>query len=114
MTKEEASGTLIKMDLIREQIENILQSACLNGWDEYARTKKWRDGMLSYDDVADAILSIPGIRIEAEDQSLPENPYLAQIKVYEVDECEAGRIGYAEAQQDMLGAGFVRCEPKEK
>ena len=110
MTKEEASGTLIKMDLIREQIENILQSACLNGWDEYARTKKWRDGMLSYDDVADAILSIPGIRIEAEDQSLPENPYEQPF-----DSTISYRyLGYMQALKDIKHTGFVKVLPKEK
>ena len=109
MTKEEASGTLIKMDLIREQIENILQSACLNGWDEYARTKKWRDGMLSYDDVADAILSLPGIRIEAEDQSLPDIPEFGYDKEEYRPYLRRGAINYSK----ML-TNWVKCLPKEK
>ena len=55
------------------------------------------------------ILAIKGIRIERDDQSLPENPYVASSLI----PLSEGHIGYAEAQQDMLKAGFVKVLKKE-
>jgi len=50
-------------------------------------------------------------RIES---GLPENPYHPNpLREYDHQITEAGRIGYAEAQQDMLKAGFRKL-PKDK
>jgi len=52
---------------------------------------------------ANRLLSIKGIRIESDDQSLPENPYIDEPNGYV----------YEQAQEDMLKAGFVKCKRRE-
>jgi hypothetical protein len=52
---------------------------------------------------AEQILSIKGIRIEAENQELPEIPFN-----YE-DECREF-TSYSKGQQDMLKDGWVKCK----
>lgn len=49
-------------------------------------------------DKADAILALPGVRVESENQRLPKVP---------------SGVGYCvRMQKDMIADGFVRCEPK--
>ncbi len=50
----------------------------------------------------DQILSIKGICIKADDQSLPENPIGKEDQFYHI------RLSYHKAQQDMLKAGFIK------
>jgi len=52
--------------------------------------------------ITDQILSIKGIRIECENQELPEISYFGES--YDAAD---------EAQQDMLKAGWVKCKVKE-
>ena len=59
---------------------------------------------VSYLKDADRILAIKGIRIESDDQGLPDIP----------DRYADYQIGYETAQQDMLKAGFVKCLPKKE
>ena len=61
--------------------------------------------------VANQILAIPGLRVEADDQSLPET--LIDELEYGESTCTDFRWGVAAAQKDMLTAGFVKCEPRE-
>jgi len=66
---------------------------------------------------ADGILSLDGIEIKSDDQSLPENPYYFDANapfayMENTDEDYAKLHTYTEAQQDMLKAGFVRIAPK--
>lgn len=53
--------------------------------------------------IADKILSLEGICIKADDQSLPNTSGVNNLH-------EAGML---EAQQDMLKAGFVKVKPTE-
>ena len=54
-----------------------------------------------------AFEDIGGVFITEEE--LPENPYKPNpLQEYDHQITEAGKIGYAEAQQDMLKAGFKK------
>ena len=45
------------------------------------------------------------------EEELPENPYKPNpLREYDHQITEAGKIGYAEAQQDMLKAGFRKVK----
>ena len=65
-------------------------------------------GLASLEEIANRILSIKGIRIESDDQSLPENPFFGMSLTY-LDRKE----DYAEAQENMKQAGFVKCKKRE-
>ena len=52
---------------------------------------------------ADQILSIKGLRIEADNQDLPCNAYLRS-------EQRIQHRVYSESQQDMLKEGWVKCK----
>jgi len=58
----------------------------------------------------DAILSIKGIEIRADDQSLPESA----IQYSDSIEDQILKAQYNVAQKDMLKAGFVKVIPREK
>lgn len=72
-------------------------------------------------EVADQILSIKGLRIEAENQELPENPYAYRSKHSPTpnENLENGcSIGFSRATDDMLipdsdGNVWVKCEKEE-
>jgi hypothetical protein len=51
------------------------------------------------------------LRVECENQELPESPYNHYCILSEY--IERGR-GYSECQQDMLKEGWVKCEEKEE
>jgi hypothetical protein len=55
---------------------------------------------------ADQFLSIDGIDIKSDDQSLPRNPnVLGDPSQF---------MGYSNAQDDMVKAGFIKVIPKER
>jgi len=56
------------------------------------------------------ILSHPSIRIVAEDQGLPDK--LKNHNWYDDDYGKAGEIGYDLALDDVINAGWVKCEEK--
>ena len=58
---------------------------------------------------ADAILSIEGICIKADNQSLPELP-----EFYEDWGGECGQTGYVRSRYDMLEAGFIKVVSNAK
>ena len=67
-------------------------------------------------DLADQILSIKGIRIESDDQGLPKSPYSYYSKCDRTPKEERDSycdIGYSRAVEDMLKAGFIKCERRE-
>ncbi|MBU1173073.1 MAG: hypothetical protein KKD44_26215 [Proteobacteria bacterium] len=57
--------------------------------------------------VASQILTeVPGLRIEADDQYTPINPYDVGPYNYYI---RGKSIAYQDAQQEMIDAGFVKC-----
>jgi hypothetical protein len=72
-------------------------------WEQY--TKDWPDLAKYHFQRAGELLSLPGIRIEDADQSLPENPYTGEQ--YPTHPSTPFRQG----QKSM--AGFVRVLPRE-
>ena len=62
--------------------------------------------------IAGQILSLNGIEIKSDDQSLPETPQFPNCQLANV--CCIPLISkYQLAQQDMLKAGFIKVAPKE-
>jgi len=108
---------------IREEIairlhtteRTILKMTCersvLNtSWEELP--EKWRE---KFRGNAEQILSIKGIRLEADNQDKPQNPYHPNpLREYDHQITEAGMVGYGEAQLDMLKEGWVKCKVKEE
>ena len=87
---------------VKEEIANLIGKVLFFGRevsDEWIHSQKL-DGMPFNKERADQILSIKGIRIESENQELPE-----------IDTEDLQHLTYIaeEAQQDMLKAGFVKC-----
>lgn len=76
-----------------------------------------RDKTLTQYEKADQILTLIKqanyVRLDP-DQSLPENPYHPNpLREYDHQITDAGMIGYGEAQQDMLKAGFRKIEQED-
>ena len=86
----------MEYERIREEIAQVIYS-------EYLAHKRINDAQDKYHarHTTDQILSIKGIRLEADNQNLPEISYFGES--YDAAD---------EAQQDMLNAGFVKCLPK--
>ena len=82
------------IEQIREEIANVLEE-----WQPFVRhSLNTVDPCL----IVNQILSIKGLRIEAENQDLPEVP----------DNLDA--FSYLASQADMLKAGWVKCKVKEE
>ena len=65
---------------------------------------------------ANRLLAIKGIRIESDDQGLPKSPYSYYSKCDRTPKEERDSycdIGYSRAVEDMLKAGFIKCERRE-
>lgn len=56
--------------------------------------------------VLDQILSIKGLRIEANDQTLPHNPYKAPYLEPEAEKQKIADLTYSKGRDDMLKANF--------
>jgi hypothetical protein len=90
---------------VRERIAELLSGSTK---DDYYHQLDVSNALVK----ADAILSDPSICIKAEDQELPENPYLGEHDCGDPD-CTnkhqwLEKIAYSGAQQDMLNAGWVK------
>ena len=83
---------------VREKIARHLWVNMHLASEPWGKAWDWVRGV--YLEYTDQILAIKGIRIEADDQSLPANIY---------DDNQ-----YGIAQQDMLKAGFVKVLPKKE
>jgi len=89
---------------VKEEIAELIRE-CI-----YGITKEYADAM------ANRTLSIKGIRIESDDQSLPKSPYSYYSKCDRTPNEERDSycdIGYSRAVEDMLKAGFVKCERRQ-
>jgi len=63
--------------------------------------------------VANQILSIKGIRLEADNQDKPQNPYAEAADRGDMH-AQSRCSGYYCAQDDMLKEGWVKCKVKEE
>ena len=93
---------------VREELLRMLMDESKK-WDEYVLHEKEPDGMLSYEDFIDAILSHPLIAVLSKDEDLPGSPWgkpegnMAALRL---------TTGYQVAQKHMLNKGFRRIEKK--
>ena len=93
----------METERIREKAAKALRDEymshgyCLTSWEDTPYKDYWRS-------LVDVVLKTDGIRIEADDQSLP-SVRNAVNKSYN---------DYMLGQEDMLKAGFVRCLKKEE
>jgi len=97
---------------IREEIENTINKyACGAGSDDEDSINQW------YEDYETEILSIKGIRIEADNQDKPQNPYAEAADRGDMH-AQSRCSGYYCAQDDMLtpkdGYVWVKCKVKEE
>jgi hypothetical protein len=88
---------------IREQIAQIIKSAVgrTNPDESYFKP-------ISIREAANQILSLDGIEIKSDDQSLPESPYSPPLDTTQIiwDEIVVA------SQQDMRKADFIKVIPK--
>ena len=66
--------------------------------------------------VVATVLRTKGIRIKGDDQVLPKSPYSYYSKCDRTPNEERDSycdIGYSRAVEDMLKAGFVKCERRQ-
>ena len=87
----------MEYERIREEIAQVIYS-------EYLAHKRINDAQDKYHarHTTDQILSIKGIRIEADNQDLPAFAYGSLDQKYAIQH----------AREAMLKAGFVKCLPK--
>ena len=97
-------------DYTTEDRRKLLKFMDKSDWEDLP--KEWRiDIQESWREKADEFIkSIKGLRIEADNQDLPENPY----DLYINDLRSAKYHSWKDCQQDMLKEGWVKCERKEK
>jgi len=89
---------------VREEIADYLAKWFCKGRD-FGSKNMDKNTLNDLENDADQILSIDGIRVEAKDQSLPDNLH------WHKDELEFE--AYCAGHNDLIGAGFVKVEPKE-
>jgi len=105
-------------DRVREEIREAIRPLATNYVLSYiSNLKQFDEALKTQIDKVDAqIISIKGLRIEAEDQSLPPNKMVCNIRVIgepvitEQVQAEIRREIeiYSEAQQDMLADNWVK------
>ena len=107
--KQEKQWQKVRDLTARFMPQALLCKGCLKTSCEFGRK---RICVVQYE-YADAILKLPRLRIEDEDQTLPYNRFSYESDNY-TNQPRTARQGYNEAQQDMLEAGFsVKVLPRD-
>ena len=95
---------------VKEDIGNLLLGKCLACPYDDCLASECTKHLCRYE--IDQILAIKGIRIESDDQSLPETPMFDNCQLANVC-CIPLQAKYQQAQQDMKDVGFVKCIRRE-